>query len=605
MSARRLHRPDAWTALLGVVGTALVLAGLVVVDTASAQTATPVELNSTWTDALSEFESPWIDAFGEASRPVSVSNVLATGDQFAKRNLLDRDPTGKKIGLDFILSGTRLTTAELSTATTDYVQIPVAISSLAVTLRAPTGAGAQGWRTRQPGVIVDPDTGEEFPFPSVPYTGSLKLNPDLLFRTYTGEGLELMAQASFKADNNAQFEQRSGVFTAAIGRVDPGAIPKNLRAYFGANNATGLAQVYSNLKIDPAALRPEEWPFLSKPTRSNNSSLVNSLVQPITPDGTVAAGGTVGVLDLVNARAAITKYPLIDLRIAEIQNAAKTWVAPSKDAVLAGINAGIGTGSPAATFLENAALTNATLTNAYPLTWLQWLIVPSKGLAPDKANAVASIVRFLVTAGQNDLDKAGTPKLPTALVTSALKSADDLVTANCTDAAFRLVTRNDAGPFAPAATALPTGTTTAYCEKIPVVPTTTTTRPPATTTTTSTTTTTRPVATTTTVTAPPTTIAVDDQPPTQVLGSTQFRPTVVTSPPTTQPPPPTTTVEVAAPTTTVDPAASSPPPVVEATTLPLELPVTDRPQFDRVTTMGMGGACLFGALRRYKRRLPS
>ena len=131
-----------------MLGVALVLSGLVVVDTASAQTTNPIELNSTWTDAFTLLESQWIDQFGEAPQPMSVSNVLATGDQFAKRNLLAGDDGGKKVGLDFIVSGTRLTAAELSTAKVGYTQIPVAISSLAITLRAPSGAGAQGWRTR-------------------------------------------------------------------------------------------------------------------------------------------------------------------------------------------------------------------------------------------------------------------------------------------------------------------------------------------------------------------------------------------------------------------------------------------------------------------------
>ena len=588
----RLRATDPWTVLLAMLGMALVLSGLVVVDTASAQTTKPIELNSTWSDAFTLFESQWIDQFGEAAQPVSVSNVLATGDQFAKRNLLAGDDGGKRVGLDFILSGTRLTAAEVATARGAYTQIPVAISSLAVTLRAPAGSGSQGWRTREPGVTIG-DDGAEITNPSLPYGGALKLNPDLLFQLYAGEGFELAADVRFKADNAKPFEERGGVFSAAIGRVDPGAIPKNLRQYFGVKSPASLAQVYTNLQIDPSTLRPEEWPFLAKPTRSNNSSLTNALVQAVTPDGASAAGGIVGLFNTVNALGAVAKYPTVDLRLAELQNGAGTFVAPTKAAVRAGIDAGVGAGSAATTFVDNAALANSTVTDAYPLTWLEWLIVPSTGLTADKTNAVATIARFIVLVGQDDLDKAGTPKLPASLTTSALRAADDLVRSNCTAVGYRVVTRSDAGPAAPPTLRLPANTTIAWCEKIPVAATTTTSTAPPTTT----------LPTTTTTTVPDDT--EDDDVPVSVFPATvsrTFAPPVTTAPTTTvaaAEPMTTTTVVVDTAPATTDTVA----PIIEAVVLPNAIPVVERAQFDRVTTMGMGGACLLGAARRYKRKL--
>lgn len=596
------RRADPITLILAIAGLALVLTGLVVVGPASAQAVTPIELNSTWTDALALFESQWIDQFGESSQPVSVSNVLATGDQFAKRNLLEGDGGGKKIGLDFIVSGTRLTAAELATAKAGYTQIPVAVSSLAVTLRAPSGAGAQGWRTREPGVTVDPVTEEEISKPIEPYKGPLKLNSNLLFQLYTGEGFELAKTASFAQDNAANFLANGGVFSTAIGRVDPGAIPKQMRAYFGARTPVDLAKVYTALQIDPAGLRPEEWPFLSKPTRSNNTTLLNALVQSSTPDGAPAGGGMVGVLDNVNAVAAIARYPTVDLRVAELQNGAGKFVAPTKAAVLAGINSGLGVGSPATTFVENAGLNTTTATNAYPLTWLEWLIVPSSGLSADKANAIATIARFIALPGQGDLDKAGTPALSSSLVASALAAADDLVRSNCTMAGYRAVTRGDAGPHAPTALALPANTTIAWCEKVPVTPSTTTT-----------TTTTKPTASTSTSTSTSTTSTstsvpnpiVEDEVPVSVLPATISR-TSGTAPPASTPiaaAPPPTTMTAAPPSTS--PAAEPAAPNGARVQLPEEPPKVPRSQFDRVTTMGMGGCCLLGAARRYRRKFPT
>jgi hypothetical protein len=208
--------------------------------------------------------------------------------------------------------------------------------------------------------------------------------------------MTLAAQPEFRADNHPHMVAVDALGTAPIGRVDPGAIPQHLRAYFKQTQPEGYAAVLANLRIDEADLNPEDWPFLSKSTRSNNASLFNALNQSTTPDGAPASAGLVGVFDTLNANREIGALAFVGarpiFRVAQIQNAADRFVAPTKEAVSAGIAAGLQTGaSPRElVFRENAALTDPSLTDAYPLTWMNWLIAPSTGLSAQEANAIDS-----------------------------------------------------------------------------------------------------------------------------------------------------------------------------------------------------------------------
>lgn len=597
MTTKQLRaRCDGITIVLGVMGLVLLLGPLVTGAIARAASAEdPVELNSSWTDALKPVETQWLDSFIGDGSHVDISSVLATGDYFAKRNLIE----GDLLPLDFIMSGTRLTAAEIAAGkleNKDFIHLPISITGLVVATRAPFTE--RGWSTQLPCCqIVD---GEEVPYPVVPYTDPIKIRPSVLMRLYQ-TGISLTTDSEFREDNGPNLVSEGNYRTGVIGRIDPGAIPKNLKTYFATLVPTAWADLLQGLGIpDPATVPVEDWPLLSVPTRSNDSALMTALVARATPDGAPAFSGNVGVSTLANFVAARTNYSVrdatTDLRPAQLKNAAGQFVSPTPQTILASINAGIKTGATPldTTVTENAALTDATLTDAYPLTWVNWMIAPLNGLTADKANAVATIARYLVTDGQAEVTKAGEPALPQALVDQTLAAADALVKSNCTQSDYQLAQRTEPGEFAPPGYTLPAGRTIAWCEQKPVAATTTTTTIATTTTTTRAPTTTN--ATTTTIsptTTVPSTVATTptSRPPNTVAN---VAPTTTATTTTTVP-----TASTTAPTTSVAATTTAPPP---AATLPFGVPEGGRPPLDHVTTMALGAVSLLGAARRFTGR---
>jgi len=129
----------------------------------------------------------------------------------------------------------------------------------------------------------------------------------------------------------------------------------------------------------------------------------------------------------------------------QLRNASGDWVAPTPDAVQAAIVAGGGQALSALTSPE---------AGAYPLSWVDSLYAPASGLSVEKTNALATFIRYAVTAGRASALATGTVPLPDALVPQALKGADDLVRDNCTGPGVAMVSTTDPGPYAPTPHAL-------------------------------------------------------------------------------------------------------------------------------------------------------
>lgn len=128
-------------------------------------------------------------------------------------------------------------------------------------------------------------------------------------------------------------------------------------------------------------------------------------------------------------------------RVVEVENGADQWIAPTPDSISKAVAVG---GAKPLYALENR------VDGAYPLVWVDQLSVRAKGLSPEKTNAVASLVRQIVTQGQEGAAALGEGRLSPALVTEALKGADAIVKSNCVGDGVRAVSASDAGPYAPA-----------------------------------------------------------------------------------------------------------------------------------------------------------
>ena len=202
-------------------------------------------------------------------------------------------------------------------------------------------------------------------------------------------------------------------------------------------------------------------------------------------------------------------FPLAQFREVEVQNRHGDWLRPTTATIGAAFAAGR---SP------SFAATN-DVAGAYPLTNLTTLYSVAGTLTPDEANALAAMVRYVATDGQDVAVASGGAPLTAAMVAEALAGADEIVTKNCAvganAATYEVVTSGpiDFEPDTPKVQAL---TGLKHCAlKPPPLPTTTTT----TTSSAPTTTTVAAAATTvvagasTTSTAVPTTTIVASLPP--------------------------------------------------------------------------------------------
>ena len=98
-------------------------------------------------------------------------------------------------------------------------------------------------------------------------------------------------------------------------------------------------------------------------------------------------------------------YPKAKVQAVQVQNANGDWVTPTPDSINAAVNAGAAA--------PMYALTNK-VPGAYPLVWVDNLYAPAKGLSIDKMEALATVIRYIATAGQDAAAPVGEGKLSRA-----------------------------------------------------------------------------------------------------------------------------------------------------------------------------------------------
>ena len=104
-----------------------------------------------------------------------------------------------------------------------------------------------------------------------------------------------------------------------------------------------------------------------------------------------------------------------------IQNAASTFVLPTTNSMTAAVNDA--TMDPTSNLVRfNASASDAA---AYPIPVMSYLVVPTSGLDPVKAKALAAFIRFVLSdAGQADVKKAGAVPPRADMVNAGLHVAD-------------------------------------------------------------------------------------------------------------------------------------------------------------------------------------
>ena len=126
-----------------------------------------------------------------------------------------------------------------------------------------------------------------------------------------------------------------------------------------------------------------------------------------------------------------------------IQNAAGDFVSPTVPAMQAAL--GDATMDPTTNLVTFNANPNDAA--AYPIPEMSYLIVPTSGLAPAKAQALSTLIKFILgSAGQADVESLGAAPVTPAMITVGLQVADE-------------VAAQTGGTAATTSTTTPTGTT--------------------------------------------------------------------------------------------------------------------------------------------------
>jgi hypothetical protein len=601
--------------------------------------ANPVDVTVTTSSGLSETAiNTLFDTLASAPAHARFSS-LRSGSGQARDRLIKaiKDGTFAVGGPRLAISGSPLTDAETNTLTTakqTLVSMPVHAVNAAVLLSGPgKGAGFATSRLDENGIEVPGPVDElDGPHPTV-HASMFKLpwsNFAAMYLEVTGPNIW---------DDPGLLSLWGYTLDPADGRYHRGSSPyyftyQGLKPWFSARFEKAATNLYVQTAVARAA--PGSWSAyfqtqssLSTPPSPSESYLAGSKstwrangVQGLVahlddPDGSARAssvpsqtGGTMAVAPVwvVDKTIANSSNPgILKLWVAELPNKAGEWVAPTTESISKAVAAG---GETPLYALDNP------VPGGYPLTWVESVLAPAKGLTIDETNAVAAFVRLLVTDGQDVVAKDSDGVISPALVTKTLNQLNGVVQTNCDAAGGSSVSSKDSPYYPPAAQAPKLAALDAQnvcATKVPVVTTTTTT------TTTTAPTTTSTTAATTTTTSTTAAVTSDTASPSQGSSSqTRSAPAARTTATTRQANAGTT----ASPTSTVSTlgatTSTTRPGTTTATTaspqndasgdvvlaravLPLGLP-SPGGGFDRLTTMLMGSALLLAVRRAVLKR---
>jgi ABC-type phosphate transport system substrate-binding protein len=468
---RRAANPRASArarAALGALAAALVAIGLG--STASSQSSTPVPV-ATIRGAGSwgpNFEiTSWENALLGDGSGVDV-RYTAHGSQLGRGELLSGSA-------DFVFSGVPFTTDELKQlpgGKSDLIDVPLQVSSLAFLVASPFPNGFQA-QTDKPSCDPDDPPPPDFTCSvRTPYTGALKIppanlsamlvnfagtsscsappapNPDphLPLNSWTCHSIT----DSFGLTYPVTWVGMSATAgPAPVLRSDPDETNYYLQQYV---KTAAKTEVWDKLVAEgnqsdpPIAWDPitERFPRLTKVASRDGAGqqaqqLGFASQNPITGNFSNQTAGLIA--DIPASGAADVKLLNPNVVFAPVKNGGGEFVAPSTDSINKAVNAG---GDTALYALDHA------VAGAYPLAWIDHLYVntkPTTALTAEKVEALAAMIRYIATDGQDEAAKVGEGQLSAPLKTQALAGADDLVSKACpTSTGATIVSNTDPSP---------------------------------------------------------------------------------------------------------------------------------------------------------------
>jgi len=409
---------------------------------------------------------PWQNELASASSFVDL-NYSARGSFFGRQDLASGVA-------DFAISGRPFAASELTGVkggAASFIDAPVQVATIATFVEPPAG----GFNSED--VICDPDDPTTWP-PGVtdgsvgcvvraPITAPLRIpnrNLVAMYLEYPGTISPALNQWNNADIVSAMHVQQFDLgypfaYPDVAGRSDPDEINYYLQEF----EKTAAPDVWhDNQALYPDATwepTSEHMPQVVGVTRDGAEQQVDQLAQGGYGVGRGATsqfvqGGIAAAppSTLRSFQSTFRQAPLVE---AQMQNANGDWVAPTPTAIDKAVAAGGDT--------PLFALTNK-VAGAYPLVWVDHLYAPAHGLSIEKTEGLATMIRYLVTTGQDKAGPVGEGRLSPALVAKALQAADALVRSNCQGADRQVVVSSDPGPLAPAtATAMRSIGAMAHC----------------------------------------------------------------------------------------------------------------------------------------------
>ena len=243
-------------------------------------------------------------------------------------------------------------------------------------------------------------------------------------------------------------------------RSDAGMPNLALQTYIRATQPTMWSAAFADrFPPQPETAPAEEWVFPRAPSRNGLTEAVGTIrlwrsASAASTDS--ARGGAMTMttpLEGIGVIIAEAEEPEFDLTgnrnqrtplyLAQLRNGAGEFVVATPDAITTALDAG--GGQPFFGLTENVP-------GAWPLSWVNTMYVPDSGLTGVETNAVAAMIRWQSTVGRAGAGTLGDGRLPEPLVEQALAAADEVVESNCESAGLKTVSTDDPTRFAPQGT---------------------------------------------------------------------------------------------------------------------------------------------------------
>ena len=427
--------------LLSLAGVALVASTLVPTATGAQAARDRAELTGTGDWSVNNQMNSWKTSLYYSAQATDLS-YLAKGDRDGRQIFARGDA-------DFVVTGLPLNAedqATLAQRKVTTISVPISVASAAMIWSGPFPSGLRTF-TPDP---VDPEGEGTF----APYTGKLRLPSTTLAKILLDRGTNNWYDADFLAANKDLLPAGSSWApvinpTLPVVRSDPSAINAFMQQFAQQFAPSDFLLKVAESKLDAFSIT-ESWPFLSTGSRSGSVNTANLVAGWQNPkEGVVPYGGVLAPTPVSEALSQKANFPQTPLFIPELQNAAGEWVAPTPESISTAIAQGNG---------EPLAALRTPIPGGYPLAWVNRLIAPASGLDIDTTNALATLIRFAVTAGQDASTKLGEGRLSESLVAEALTGADQLVTGNCVGSDRKIERAADGGPLWPTGVTMPVGT---------------------------------------------------------------------------------------------------------------------------------------------------